>query len=59
VSITFDVPAIEAVAVSLAMIVAVPTVLRVAEKVAVPPDRVEFAGRIAWLSLLLKCTIPV
>ena len=33
-------------------------VFSVAEKVAVPFVSVEFAGKTAWLSVLVKCTVP-
>ncbi len=51
-------PFSEAVTVSLAVIVCMPSVLRVTEK---PPDpfvKVEFPGNVAWLSVLAKCTVP-
>ena len=54
-----DVPLMEAVTVSLAVMVAKPDVLRVAEKFPAPFVSVEFAGRIAAPSLLVKCTVPV
>ncbi len=56
--IEFEVPMIEAVAVSVAVMVWLPIVLSVAEKVAVPFVSVELAGRAAWLSVLVKCTVP-
>jgi hypothetical protein len=49
----------EAVPVSVAVIVCVPGVLRVAVKVPVPLVKVAFAGSSAWASLLLKRTVPV
>ena len=56
--IEFDVPVIEAVTVSVAVIVWLPTVFNVAEKVPVPLVSVEFAGSTAWASVLVKCTVP-
>ena len=43
---------------SVAVIVCVPAFSRVAEKLAVPAMSVEFAGSIAWASVLEKCTVP-
>ena len=48
----------EAVTVSLAVIVWLPAVFSVAGKLPVPLVSVEFAGRTAWLSVLVKCTVP-
>jgi hypothetical protein len=56
--IFFEVPVIEAVTVSVAVIVWPPVVLSVAEKVPVPFVSVEFAGSTAWLSVLVKCAVP-
>src|SRR5258708_33908158 len=53
-----DVPAMEAVTESVAVMVWPPIVFSVAEKVAVPFVSVELAGRAAWLSVLVKCTVP-
>ena len=55
----FDVPVIEDVNVSVAVIVWLPAVFNVAEKVPVPLVSVEFAGRTDCPSLLVKCTVPV
>src|SRR6516225_3879488 len=52
------VPVIVDVTVSVAVIDCVPTVLRVALKEPVPLVSVESAGRVAWPSLLVKCTVP-
>lgn len=54
-----DVPLSEAVTVSLAVIVCMPSVLSVTWKLAVPPVSAEFAGNIACVSVLVKCTVPV
>ncbi len=53
-----EVPAMEAVTESVAVMVWPPIVFSVAEKVAVPFVRVELAGSVAWLSVLVKCTVP-
>jgi len=52
------VPVIEAVTVSVAVMVWLPPVFSVAEKVAVPFVSAEFAGSTAWPSLLVKCAVP-
>ena len=52
------VPVIVAVTVSVAVIVWLPAVFSVAEKVPVPLVSVEFAGSVAEPSLLVKCTVP-
>jgi hypothetical protein len=49
----------DAVAVSVAVMVSPLAVFRVIEKVPVPFVRVALAGSAAWGSLLLKCTVPV
>ena len=56
--IDFVEPVIEAVTVSVAVTVWLPVVFSVAEKVPVPFVSAEFAGRTAWLSVLVKCTVP-
>ena len=56
--IGFDVPVIDALTVSVAVIVGFPAVLSVAENVPVPFVSVEFDGSTACASLLVKCTIP-
>jgi hypothetical protein len=53
-TIAFDVPVIEAFPVSVAVMVCGPPVFSVAEKVPVPLVNVEFAGKIAAPSLLVK-----
>ena len=60
VTCTRSVPAIEAVAVSVAVMVWDPAVASVAEKVAWPLVRVELGGRATpgARSLLVKCTVP-
>jgi hypothetical protein len=55
--IEFELPVIEAVRVSVAVIVWPPVVLSVAEKVPVPFVSVEFVGSTAWPSVLVKCTV--
>ena len=55
---TFEVPVIEALTVSVAVMVWLPTVFNVAEKVPVPLVSVELAGSAAWASVLVKCTVP-
>ena len=54
----FEVPVIDDVTVSVAVIVWLPVVFRVAENVPVPLDSVEFAGSTACASVLVKCTVP-
>ena len=54
-----EVPVIELVTVSVAVRVWLPRVLRVAENVPVPAVRVEFAGKVAAPSVLVKCTVPL
>ena len=54
-----DVPVIEELSVSVAVMVWVPAVFSVAAKVPVPLVRVEFAGSTACPSLLVKWTVPV
>jgi hypothetical protein len=56
--IEFEVPVIDAVTVSVAVIVWLPVVFRVAEKDPAPFARVELGGSRAWPSELVKCTIP-
>jgi hypothetical protein len=56
--IEFEVPVIEAVAVSVAVMVWGPAVFRVTEKVPVPFASIELAGSTAWASVLVKCTVP-
>jgi hypothetical protein len=56
--IDFEAPAIEAVTVSVAVMVWPPSVFSVAEKIAVPLGSVELAGSTAWTSVLVKCTVP-
>jgi len=50
----FEVPVIESVAASVAVIVWPPTVFMVTEKVPVPLVSVELAGSTAWPSELVK-----
>ena len=54
-----DVPVIDEVRVSVAVIVWVPAVAKVTENVPAPDVNVEFAGRVADASVLVKCTVPV
>ena len=58
--IGFDVPVMEALAVSVTVTVCVPppTVFSVTGKVLVPFVSVEFVGSVACASLLVKCTVP-
>jgi hypothetical protein len=49
---------IEAVTVSVAVIVWLPRVFSVTEKVSNPFVKVESAGSAAWPSVLVKCTVP-
>jgi hypothetical protein len=53
-----DVPVIEPVTVSVAVIDWLPTVFSVAENVPAPLANVELAGKIAAPSLLVKWTVP-
>ena len=55
----FEIPEIVPFAASVAVIVWLPAVFNVADKIPVPLDNVVSAGRIAWASLLVKCTVPV
>ena len=48
-----------AVSASLAVMVCLPAVLRLATKIPLPPVKVALAGRLAWVSLLEKWTVPV
>jgi hypothetical protein len=57
-AIVLDVPAIDAVTVSAAVTVWLPAVFKVAENVPTPFVRIEFAGKTAAPSLLVKCTVP-
>ena len=52
------VPVSVALTVSVAVIAWVPAVFRVALNEPVPLVSVVSAGRTAWLSLLVKCTVP-
>jgi hypothetical protein len=56
--IELDMPVIDAVAVSLAVTVWLPAVFNVTENVPVPFVSFESAGNAAWLSVLVKCTVP-
>jgi len=56
--IALDGPVIEGVTVSVAVMVWLPAVFSVAEKVPVPLVNVAFAGKVACASLLVKCTVP-
>ena len=53
-----DVPVTEAFTVSVTVMVWLPAVLRAIEKTAVPLGSFESVGRVAWLSELVKCTLP-
>ncbi len=53
-----DTLVIEGVTVSVAVIVWLPAVFNVAEKVPTPFVRVELAGSVAAPSLLVKCAVP-
>ena len=60
ISIEADVPVIDAVTVSVAVMVWPPAVFMVAEKMPVPFTSFELGGdRTAWKSLLVTCTVPV
>src|SRR5580704_11330530 len=54
-----DTPVIDAVAVSVAAIVCAPAVFNTAGNVPTPFSSAEFAGNTAFVSLLVKCTVPV
>ena len=56
--IDFEVPVIVAVTVSVTVIVWLPTFFSAAGNSAVPFVSVEFPGRVAWASVLVKCTVP-
>jgi hypothetical protein len=56
--IELEVPVIEAAAVSVPVMVWLPALFSVAEKVAVPFLSAELAGSTAWASVLVKCTLP-
>ena len=56
--IVFEVPVIEPVTVSVAVMVRAPAVLSVAENVPTPFVNVESAGNVAAPSVLVKCTVP-
>ena len=53
-----DVPVMDEVTVSVAVMVRAPGVLSVTENVPVPLVNVEFAGNVAAPSVLVKCTVP-
>ena len=53
-----EVPVIEAVAASVAVMVWFPADFKVAEKVLEPLGTVESAGSVAAVSVLVKCTLP-
>jgi hypothetical protein len=57
-AIELELPVIEAMAVSVVVTVWLPAVSSVAEKLEVPAVIVEFAGSMAWLSVLVKWTVP-
>jgi hypothetical protein len=57
-AIVLDVPAIDAVTISVAVTVWLPAVFKVAENVPAPLVNTEFAGNTAAPSLLVKCTVP-
>ena len=57
-SIGFEVPLIDAVTVSVAVMVWVPMLRSVAENTHIPLVSVEFPGSTACASLLEKCTVP-
>ena len=54
-----EVPVIEELTVSVAVIVRLPAVFSVAENVPVPLLSVELVGNIPCPSELLKCTVPL
>ena len=54
-----EVPVIELVSLSFAVMVLFPVVTKVAWKVPVPLISVESAGSFAFESVLVKCTVPV
>jgi hypothetical protein len=57
--ITFEVPVIEGVIVSVAVMDWLPMVFSVAENVAVPFVSDELVGSTACPSVLVKCIVPV
>jgi hypothetical protein len=60
VTVTADeTPVIEAVTVSVAVIVCAPAVFNTAGSVITPFNSAEFDGNTAFASLLVKCTVPV
>jgi hypothetical protein len=56
---TVIVPDVPVIVPDVPVIVWLPAVFRVAVNVPVPFVSVEFAGSVAWLSLLVNCTVPV
>jgi hypothetical protein len=54
----FEAPTMEAVEVSVALIIWLPAVIRVAERTLLPDASVESAGSCALGSVLVKCTVP-
>jgi hypothetical protein len=56
--IELEVPVIEAVTVSIAVMDWAPALFSVAEKVPIPLVSIELAGSTAWPSLLVKCDVP-
>lgn len=57
-AIVLEVPVIEAVTVSVAVMVRFPAVFKVATNVPAPLVSVELAGNTAAPSVLVKCTMP-
>ena len=57
-NIEFELPVIEAVSVSVAVMVWLPAVFSVAGNVAMPWVSVELFCSEAWASVLVKCTVP-
>ncbi len=53
-----EVPVIEAVTISVAVMDWLPMVFSFTEKFPVPFVSGEFGGRVAWPSVLVKCTVP-
>jgi hypothetical protein len=56
--IELEVPVIEAVTVSIAVMDWLLALFSVAEKVPIPFVSIELAGSTAWPSLVVKCAVP-
>jgi hypothetical protein len=56
--IVCEVPVMDGAAMSVAVMVWLPTVLSVTEKLALPTGSIESSGSTALVSVLVRCTVP-